>query len=227
MQTTVLIYSDGSQRKVWLYDANVDYFTPSHIPRFVAAAIILAAGVLLTILLFFSQWFPRCSNCKLMKWTRNTKYTGFMDTFHAPFTPKHRYWVGLLLFALIIHNIVAAMATDTFLPVLSAGSISSGLITIKLLSSRVYKNRSRDALEMLFLLNVTVFALGVSYARGINHGQRALANVSMATAFALFVIINLLPFSQVYTSKDEHLAKVNDASGQSEERYSRFEGPTS
>ncbi len=76
---------------------------------------------------FLGQWFPRCS--KVMKWTKNTKYIGFMDAYHAPFTPKHRYqWVGLLLFALIIHNLVAAMAPDTFLPVLSSGAVSVGLI---------------------------------------------------------------------------------------------------
>ena len=54
-----------------------------------------------TVLLFFGQWFPHCSN--VMKCTKNTKYIGFMDAYHAPFTPKHRYWVGLLLFALIAH----------------------------------------------------------------------------------------------------------------------------
>ena len=44
LQTTVLVYPDGSQERVWLYDANVQYFSPSHIPRFVAASIILTAG---------------------------------------------------------------------------------------------------------------------------------------------------------------------------------------
>ena len=128
LQNTVLEYPNGSKERVWLYDANVPYFSPSHIPRFVIAAIILSTGELFTVLLTFSQWLPRCSNRKLMKWTINTKYTGFMDTYHAPFTPgKHRYWVGLLLFALIAHNTIAAVATDTFLPVLSAGLIPAAL----------------------------------------------------------------------------------------------------
>ena len=189
LQTAILEYPDGSQERVWLYDGNVKYFTPSHIPRFVAAALILTAGGLFNVLLFFSQWFPRCSNWKLMKWTRNTKYIGFMDTYHAPFTPKHRYWVGLLLFALIFHNIVAAMATDTFLHVLSAGSLSVGLITINFLSNRVYKNWTQGALEVLFLLNLTIFAIGTLYVGGTKYEQQALANVSMATTFTLFVVI--------------------------------------
>ncbi len=121
LQFTDLHYPDGSTKTVWLYDGNVPYFTPNHIPRFIAAAIILIAGELFTVLLFFGQWFPRCS--KVMIWTKNTKYIGFMDAYHAPFTPKHRYWVGMLLFALIVHNLVAALAPDTSLPVLSSGAL--------------------------------------------------------------------------------------------------------
>ena len=189
LQNTVLEYPDGSQKRVWLYDANVQYFTPSHVPRFVAAAIILTAGGVFTVLLFFSQWLPRCSNWKLMKWTRNTKYTGFIDACHAPFTPKHRYWVGLLLFALIVHNTVAAMATDTFLPVLSAGSLSVGLIVLRVFGSRVYKDWSKDCLETLFLLNLVVLTNGTFYVKGLRYRHQTLANISMAISFTLFMMI--------------------------------------
>ena len=189
LQNTVLEYPDGSQERVWLYDANVQYFTPSHVPRFVAAAIILTVGGMFTALLFFSQWLPRCSNWKLMKWTTNTKYTGLMDAYHAPFTPKHRYWMGLLLFALIVHNTVAAMATDTFLPVLSAGFLSAGLIVLRVFGSRVYKDWSKDCLETLFLLNLAVLTIGTFYAKGLKHSHQTLANTSMAVSFTLFMMI--------------------------------------
>ena len=124
-----------------------------------------------------------------MKWTRNTKYTGFMDAYHAPFTPKHRYWVGLLLFALIVHNTVAAMATDTFLPVLSAGSLSVGLIVLRVFGSRVYKDWSKDCLETLFLLNLAILTNGTFYAKGLRYHYQTLANVSMAISFTLFMMI--------------------------------------
>ena len=187
LQNTVLEYPNRHKERVWLYDANVPYFSPSHIPRFVAAAIILTAGGLFTVLLFFSQWLPRCSNCKLLKWTTNTKYTGFMDAYHAPFTPgKHRYWIGLLLFALIAHNTITAVATDTFLPVLSAHFIPVGLITLKLLSNRVYKIWLADALETLSLSNLIILAIST---RGIKYRDQILASISMAIAFTLFVVI--------------------------------------
>ncbi|XP_064388159.1 uncharacterized protein LOC135336328 [Halichondria panicea] len=102
LQYRVLYYPPGTTKIVdnfskssyivWLYDGNVQYFTPDHIPRFVAAAIVLIAGGLFTVLLFFGQWFPHCS--KVMVWTKNTKYNGFMDAYHAPFTPKHRSLLG-------------------------------------------------------------------------------------------------------------------------------------
>ena len=72
-----------------------------------------------------------------MKWTRNTKYVAFMYAYHAPFTRKHCYWVGLLLFALIVHSVVSAMVTDDFLPVLSMGCTAVGLIVVKLFNKIV------------------------------------------------------------------------------------------
>ena len=202
LQNTVLEYPDRSQERVWLYDANVQYFTPSHVPRFVAAAMILTAGGMFTVLLFFSQWLPRCSNWKLMKWTRNTKYTGFMDAYHAPFTPKHRYWVGLLLFALIIHNTIVAIAADTFLPVLSAGSLSVGLIVFKhFWSIRVYKSWLKGFLDNFFLSNLAIFANGTSSVGFSTSRQQTLACISMAITFVLFVMIISYHFYRYILSK--------------------------
>ncbi|XP_064389550.1 uncharacterized protein LOC135337549 [Halichondria panicea] len=155
LQYRVLDYPDGSTKTVWLYDGNVQYLTSDFIPfhQFVAAIISIAGG-LFTVVLFFGQWFPRCS--KVMIWTKNTKYTGFMDTFHAPFTPKYRYWVGLLLFAQIVQNIVAAMAPDTSLPVLSSGCIAFGLIS---LNNRVYKKQLNEYLKRCFCLILAFYLL--------------------------------------------------------------------
>ena len=204
----VLDYPDGRSDIVWLYDGNVQYFTPDHIPRFVAVAIILIAGGLFTVVLFFGQWFPRCSN--VMKWTRNTKYIGFMDAYHAPFTPKHRYWMGLLLFALIAHNLVTAMAPDTYLPILSSGVLSVGLIGWKLFNNRLYKNTFCGSLETLYLLNVTALAFATFYVKDIKKNQSALANTSLALSFTLFVITLCYHFYQFVLKKSNTWLKVED-----------------
>ena len=187
LQFTHLNYPDGP-RIVWLYDANVPYFTVSHIPRFIAAFIIILLAAIYTILLLFGQWFPRCSNRKIMKWTKNTKYNAFIDAYHAPFTPKHRYWFGLLLFAQIIHNLVTAIATGP-VPILSAACVTLGSIMLKLLNTRIYKNRLQDSLETLFLTNIVILAVATYHIIVTNEDQLALANTSMAISFILFLII--------------------------------------
>ncbi|XP_064388892.1 uncharacterized protein LOC135336945 [Halichondria panicea] len=203
LQNRVLEYSDGSTKTVWLFDGNMPYFTSKHIPQFVATAIILIAGGLFTVQLCLGQWLPRCS--KVMIWTKNTYYTGFMDAYHAPFTPKHRYWVGLLLFALIAHNLVAAMAPDTSLPVLSAGVLSVGLIT---LTNRVHKKQLSEYLETLFLLNLCILSYGTSYVVETNRQQESLTIVSMSVAFILFVTIISYHFHHFILKKTKIWPKI-------------------
>ena len=208
LQYRVLDYPDHTNDIVWLYDGNVQYFTPKHIPQFVAAVIILIVGGLFTVLLFFGQWFPRCS--KVMKWTKNTKYIGFMDAYHAPFTPKHRYWVGLLLFALITHNLVTAMAPNTSLPILSAGVLSAGIIVWKLLNNRLYKNTLCGSFETLYLFNVAILAFGTFFVRDTKKNQSALAKTSMAISFTLVVIILCYHFYQSILKKSNTWLKIKD-----------------
>ena len=203
LQNRVLEYPDEPTKTVWLFDGNVPYFTPKHIPQFVAAVIILIAGGLFTVLLFFGQWFPRCF--KVMIWTKNTYYTGFMDVYHAPFTPKHRYWVGLLLFALIAHNLVAAMAPDTSLPVLSSGCIAVGLIT---LTNRVHKKQLSEYLETLFLLNLCILSYGTSYVVETHRQQETLTIISMSIAFILFVTIISYHFHHFILKKTKIWPKI-------------------
>ncbi|XP_064389142.1 uncharacterized protein LOC135337173 [Halichondria panicea] len=205
LQYRVLDYPDGSTKTVWLYDGNVQYFTSDFIPQFVAAAIIFIAGGLFTVVLFFGQWFPRCS--KVMIWTKNTKYTGFMDTFHAPFTPKHRYWVGLLLFAQIAQNIGAALATNTSLPVLSSGCIAFGLIS---LNNRVYKKQLNEYFEALFLLNLGILSIGTSYVVETQQQQETLANVSMSIAFIIFVTIIIYHSHHFILKKTKTWLKIKE-----------------
>ena len=74
-----------------------------------------------------------------MKWAKNTKYNAFIDAYHAPFTPRHRYWMGLLLFALNTYNIVATMSADSLASVLSAGCVGLVLILIRVINTTVNK----------------------------------------------------------------------------------------
>ncbi len=118
-----------------------------------------------------------------MKWTKNTKYIGFMDAYHAPFTPKHRYWVGLLFFALIIHNLVTSFSPNPYLPVISAGCLPVGIIAMRI---RVYKIWWNEFAETLFLLNL-IPSIGTLYTniKTVNSTGYALAKI-MCIALHLF-----------------------------------------
>ena len=177
LQFTFLTCHDDSYTIVWMYDANIQYFSPS--PQFIVASLILTACMLFTTLLFFGQWFPRCSNWKVMKWTKNTKYIGFIDSFHAPFTPKHCYWVGLILFAVMARNFATSMAPDSSVRRINCFQITNETT-----------NRIVSASENL---NVDVFCLGTLSIKNTNE-QCILAN---GYGFCPVCGNSLLPLLQV------------------------------
>ena len=83
-------------RMVWLYAANIDYLSGKHIPLFlVAVFFFLFLFLPYTLLLLFGQWLLAISHLRLFSWVNRLK--PFMDTYHAPYKAKHRYWPGLLL----------------------------------------------------------------------------------------------------------------------------------
>ena len=81
---------------MWLYDANIDYLSSKHIPLFLVAMLVFFFLFLpYTLLLLFGQWLQAISHLKLFSWVNRLK--PFMDSYHAPYKPKHHYWPGLLL----------------------------------------------------------------------------------------------------------------------------------
>ena len=85
-------------RMVWLYDANIDYLSGKHIPLFLVAMLVFLFLFLpYTLLLLFGQWLQALSHLRFFSWVNSAKLKPFMDSYHAPYKAKHRYWPGLLL----------------------------------------------------------------------------------------------------------------------------------
>ena len=83
---------------VWLYDANIDYLSGKHIPLFLVAVLVfLFFFIPYTVLLLFGQWLQAISHLRLFSWVNSARLKPFMDSYHAPYKAKHRYWPGLLL----------------------------------------------------------------------------------------------------------------------------------
>ena len=83
------------------------------------------------------------------------------------------------------------MTGDSPAPILSAGCIALGLILLRVINTRIYKNTLQDSLETLFLTNIAILAIATLYiiTRETNEIQLALANTSMAISFILYLII--------------------------------------
>ena len=83
---------------MWLHDANIEYLVGKHIPLFLVAVLVFLFLFLpYTILLLLAQWLQSISHLRLFSWTNSAWLKPFMDSYHAPYKAKHRYWPGLLL----------------------------------------------------------------------------------------------------------------------------------
>ena len=110
-----LSYPDGTHALLWPPDATVKYFSGKHIlPSSVYCSCFHSPGwfalhcsFLLVAMASMPTWLED------YKWMRNQKLQTFIETHHAPFTPKYRYWTGLLLIArAILYLVTAANLSD-------------------------------------------------------------------------------------------------------------------
>ena len=186
-----LVYPDGSKRNLWLPDASVDYFTSKHLLLFLVATFILLVGLIYTLLLFSWQWLLHCPR-KSVKWILNQKLSCFMETYFAPYTPKHRYWTGLLLIVRVSVYLVSAFNTsgDPRVKLSFTACIISTLVGyIAILSITIYKNRFINAMEIFTYLNITVLTIFTWYTIDADENKRIIINISVGTTFFQFIAI--------------------------------------
>ena len=63
---TYLEHPNKPSEVVWMYDANIDYFSGEHIPLFVIAVLVfILLFICYTLLLLFSQWLQAISHLRL------------------------------------------------------------------------------------------------------------------------------------------------------------------
>ena len=176
------------QRWVWLHDANIDYLSGKHIPLFLVTVLVFLFLFLpYTLLLLFGQWLQAISHLRLFAWVNRLK--PFMDSYHAPYKPKHRYWPGLLLvfrFVLLLVFAFSPKQDPRFnLVVILVGT---GILVVwAWLSGGVYRNWSLDALEGSFALNLIILASATTYTYNVNRtegNQLAVGYTSILIAFA-------------------------------------------
>ena len=204
----------------WLYDASIEYFAIKHIPLFLVAVFGLFFQFLpYTLLLLFGQWLQAISHLRLFSWVKSTKLKPFMDSYHAPYKPKHRYWPGLLLALRCVLLLVFAFNNQRDPSVnLLAILVGTGMLTIwAWVNGGVYKNWYLDALEGSFVLNLIVLVgatmyINATYNKSQREGnQLAAGYTSVSIAFATFIgILSYHTFQQLrHTKLCKKVPKLN------------------
>ena len=202
---TYLEYPD-KQIKVWLHDANIDYLVGKHIPLFIVAVLVFLFLFLpYTLLLVFGQWLQAISHLRLFSWINRLK--PFMDSYHAPYKAKHRYWPGLLLVLRIILLLAFAIEFNpqqnrTSINLLSILVVAGFLQLWAWISGGVYRNWCLDALEGSFILNLTILASATYYVNRSEGDQLAAGRTSVSIALVTFIgILTYHIFQQMRQTK--------------------------
>ena len=199
----ILEYPDGSRERLWLPDATVKHLSGKHIPLFIVAVLIVMVGLVYTILLFTWQWLLYLPKWRIFNWTKDQRLQLYVETYLIPYTPKHRYWTGLLLLVRAVLYLVAAVNVSNN-PHLSLTAIIFSVCCIVLLKdfigSRMYRMWPVDILETFFHLNMLFFVLFTWYSlSNATVKQEAAAYISVIIAFVVLLFV-LLYHVYTYTS---------------------------
>ena len=185
----ILKFPDGSSRMVWLPDATVPYLGSKHIPLFLTAVIILVLGILYTLILVLWQWLQQLPRKWFTQWIWNTRLNSFMDAYLAPYTPKHRYWTGLLLFSRVTLYLVSVLnlSNNPRITLLAVNLVISCFFVLKVVFLvRVHIKLPIELLDYSFYLNILLLSLASFYSLGDQQGQIIATYTSISIAMVLF-----------------------------------------
>ena len=187
-------------RWVWLHDANIDYLSGKHIPLFLVAVLVFLFLFLpYTLLLLFGQWLQALSHLKLFSWLNSTRLKAFMDSYHAPYKPKHRYWPGLLLMLWFVLLIVFSLnpQQNTSINLLAILVGTGFLVVWAWVVGGVYRNWRLDALEGSFVLNLIILVAATYYVKLAEGSQLVVGYISVSVALATFIGILIVQLANV------------------------------
>ena len=192
----ILDYPDKSDM-LWLPDANIRYFSGKHVLLFITALLTLLVCLVYAVLLFSWQWLLYLPRWRIFRWSRNPKIQTFIETYHTPYTPKYRYWTGLLLIVRIILYLVSAINVSNN-PTVALTAINFTVCFVVLLKgflgSKVYRKWPADVLETFFYLNILFLVIFTWYSLG--NPEESVAYTSVITTF---IVLHLITLYHVYT----------------------------
>ena len=198
----VLTYPDGTNKVLWLPDGTISYLNGKHIVLFIVALLILAFCIAYSFLLLCWQLILLLPDWKIFKFIKSPTLNLFMEAYHAPYTPKHRYWTGLLLLARAIIYLIATanVSGDPQIQLISIIFILSCIILLKMLiATKIFKKWLIDSLESFFYFNIIFLASFMAYNLSTGNNQDGVAYTSVVLSIVVTLFILLYHF-YVYTA---------------------------
>ena len=204
----ILTYADGTVKVVWLPDATVGYLDGKHIALFLVAVLILVIGLVYTVLVFSWQWLLRLPDWKIFNWSRNPRLQTFIETYHTPYTTRHRYWTGLLLLVRVVLHLVAAVNVSNSPQVaLTSISLTTGVLFFLRFLGKIYKKWPLDLLESFFYFNLLFLSTITWYSLDDSESNREAAAYTSVTISLIVLLIIILFHVYFHTSL---FAKLHD-----------------
>ena len=207
LSLTVLHYPHKNVM-VWIHDANVSL--AKYIPlALVAVLFLLFLFLPYTLLLLLGQWLQTKSHLCLLSWVKNPKLKAILDTYYAPYKPKHRYWTGLLLLVRCALFLVFAfnISGNDSVNLLVISSATFGILVWFILSGVVYKSWWLNALEVSFILNLGILAAATYHVILSGESRAAVAYTSVGIAFLTSVGIVTYHIYMRIKSKVEYIQR--------------------
>ena len=190
----VLTYPDGTNKVLWLPDGTIGYLNGKHIVLFIVALLVLAFCVAFSFLLLCWQLLLRLPDWRIFKCIKSPTLNFFMEAYHAPYTPKHRYWTGLLLLARAVIYLIATanVSGDPQIQLISIIVILSCVILLKMfIATKIFKKWLIDSLESFFYFNIIIFASFTAYNLSTGGNQDGIAYTSVVLSIVVTIFILL------------------------------------
>ena len=176
---------------VWELDGNVGYLKGKHIPLFIMSCLMTLIYIVpFTLLVLLGPLLQAKSNYRLFSWINKLK--PLMDAFYGPYNRNYRYWPGILLLArVVLFSAFAFYSLDNrhykFITITTMVAALSILWSIFGLTSpaSAYTNRYLSYLELLFLVNLGLFAFRSQTIRN-DDSQQILAVIMTGSTFIIF-----------------------------------------
>ena len=170
----------------------------------IISILILLFCIIYTTLVFSWQWLLQYQDKAIFKWVRYHKLRHFIEPYHAPYTAKHRYWTGLLLYVRVLLYLISVLNTslDPRIDLIAVIFVVGGLILLKgVTSKRFYKIWPLDVMETAIYFNLVAFSAVTWYNLDSRGNQVAVAYTSVTIIFILFlgiIIFHVLRYTRLY-----------------------------